>query len=573
MSRIRKHWAAIVLACIAGALTALPPIVAEQWMGQTYQGVHPLVVDDQLAYEARARETLDGHPTLGNPYLLEDKDVPAVGFWLPDYLRAKASQVLFGDLHTGEVVFNVVLPFVAVLVTYAILFLITGSVLWSVVLTGYLNLGLFFLQYSRYPNPQLTSVFLFSFLAQLMALRTRRIGWIAAAILTTAALFYLYPFYWTYAVVLLVLGIFGSWLLARESGAHKTLSIIFVASVALGLPYLANTYAQTKLPFYRETLMRIGFIPTRFPSGITVVALAAVTGAFLAWAWHRRIVPRTSETVFVAAASLAGAVVMNQHVITGSNFQFTVHYTMPAVIMSVFALAYAGVRLVERAPEKWKDYRTIGKIALVAVLVIISISSVAKTVTRMATPQPSDIAAQRYAPVLRWLDANTATDAVVYADQTLAPYIPAYTRDNVYFSPWAGVAYLSQDEVNTRYLGAHYFDASFSTSTVIANENDVFGAYYVGRYQHAATENSLRRLLHLPPVTVARYPEDAIAALVAKKKQLQQGSFRAALGGYRVDYLVWDSTLHPEWKITRVPGLAAVYEANGIKVYAVSDKP
>src|SRR6185437_11799984 len=171
MQIFKKQWAALTLALIAGALTAFPQIIAEHRMGAAYMGVHPLVTEDKLYYLARAHETLDGHPTLGNPYLAEDKNIPGVQFWMPDAFFASVDSFLFGDLHTGEIIWDFILPFGIVLAAYGISFLLTGDVLLALAATIVIEPGRFFLEYSRTPNPQLFLVLLLALLFTLLSIK------------------------------------------------------------------------------------------------------------------------------------------------------------------------------------------------------------------------------------------------------------------------------------------------------------------------------------------------------------------------------------------------------------------
>ncbi|MBI3572129.1 hypothetical protein HY091_01170 [Candidatus Kaiserbacteria bacterium] len=562
-----QHWGVLLVALIAGCLTAFPQLINEHRMSAAYTGVHPIVSDDELYYLARAHETLDGHPTLGNPYLAEDKNQPGVQFWMPDAFFASVDQALFGNVRTGALVWDFLLPFGIVLGAYAVFYLLTADVLLALAGTIFLEPGRFFLEYNRTPNPQLFFVLLLSLLALLLYFRTKRTRYALFAALAGGSLFYIYPFYWTYWVVLVGLGIMLTFLFLRESGAWQKLGLIFLGACAIGVPYFISAYRAAHLPYYHESLVRIGVIETHFPSGIAAVSVAGATLLLVLWCWWKRFVPRTPETALIAAATLAGGIVMNQHLITGMNFQFIIHYTMPSVVMSVFALAACAAGLLTRSRE---SYRVPLRVLVLCIFVLYALIHTTPFVRAIATPSARDLAAERYGPVLAWLDAHTVTDAVVYADDALAPYIPAYTRDNVYFSPWAYLSYLPQAEVNTRFLGAHYFERPFTRESVTSRELDVFGAYYVGRSQHAATANKARRLLGLPVILEPRYPEEEVNALVAREAMLQRGSWQNALAGYRVDYLAWDTVADPGWNIGAVPGLTKVYAANGILVYAVA---
>lgn len=566
-SIFRTHGAAFLLAAVVGMAVMAPPLIAQHEMGSAYQGVHPLTTDDQLYYMARAHETLDGHPMLGNPYFYEDKNRPGVQFWIPDAVLASVGLFLFHSLYRGSIFWSFVLPFLDVLVLYAITYALTKKRDVSLGVASLLVLGFFFLPFNRAPNPQLAFLLFGAYDLLLCALKKRQWRYTVLAALLGGALFYVYPFYWTYWIVLLGTTFAASLLFLRKESVWKEISYIGIGTLICGIPYVISQYATSKLSYYQESLTRIGVIHTHFPSGVTVVLLSALVFALGIYALCKKYIPRNAESISILAASLAGVVVMNQHIVTGLNFQFVVHYTLLGVCFSAIALAYLFVSLLPRFADAHiaEQVRWWGSVALG----VLGIVLVIPTIKHLATPQPRDISAERYGPVLSWLDAHTTTDDVVYANMTLSPYIPAYTRDNVFFSNWAEVSYLPQSEIETRYLGNEYFNTNFSSSTVRADETAVLGSSDVGIYQHALTENHLRKLFGLPLLTPARYEDARIASLVTKETQLQKGSFNAALAGYRADYVVWDTVADPGWNLAKVKDKTLVYAANGIQVYAL----
>ena len=562
---LRAHWPAFVLAVFVGLLTTISPLVAEYRMGSLYQGVPPIVIDDQVYYLVRAQEALDGHPTLGNPYLLENKNMSSGQSWIPDMVLARVS-MLFGGLSEGRIVFGFVFPFLVILISYAILYILGRDKLISLALAALADPGLVFQAFLRTPHPQLLVLLFMVVLAVLLALQGRGKWWAIMAALIGGSLFYIYPFYWTYYVVMMGLAVPACFILIRESKAYQMLGLILAGSLTLGIPYFIEGYQTSKIPFYHEALQRIGVIETHFPSGIFIVSIVTATLALGLWCWYKRIIPRTPATVFIACTVATGAVVVNQAVITGMNFFFTGHYTQFVLFMCVFALGLCLPALVNTYTSL--HYRHAARWILALVLIGITVWNAVPQVVHLATPQARDVAAERYGPILRWLNANTKTDEVVYADNLLSHYIPAYTHNNVFFSTSAQQAFISNKEVQERFVRWHYFDG-LTRESVIAGEADVFGAYYLGRWQHAMTTNRLRPLLGMPLDVVDRYPESAIESLIEQERLLQKQSFSSAIRGYEVRYLVWDTLLRPEWHANTVPGLRKLYEANSLEVYAV----
>ena len=97
-----RHIVAIALAVLAGACTLFPQLIAEHRLGSSYAGIHQEMNDDETYYVTRAQEVIDGYPTLGNPYLYEEKHEPGLQVWIPDATLAWGSELLFHDLLTWE---------------------------------------------------------------------------------------------------------------------------------------------------------------------------------------------------------------------------------------------------------------------------------------------------------------------------------------------------------------------------------------------------------------------------------------------------------------------------------------
>jgi len=562
---LRRHWPVLVLAVFVGLITTVPPSVAVHRMGAAYQGVSPVVIDDQMYYLARGHETFDGHPTLGSPYLAEYKDTPSGQSWVPDMVLARISE-LFGGLQSEVTVYGFFFPFLVVLLSYAIMHVLSRDRLLSFALAALADPGINFQTFLRTPHPQLLTVLFAALLAILLSLERKSARWAIVAAVLGGSLFYMYPFYWTYYVVMVALAVPACFLLVRDSGAHKTLGSILLGSLALGIPYFIENYRVSKLWYYHEALQRNGVISTHFPSGFYITIIVASSLAVWLWAWYKRFIPRTPANVFIACAAAAGVAVASQAVITGVNFFFTVHYTTFVEFMCIFVLGASVPAIFYAYMPQRKRYA----VRWIAATIVIALSlwHAVPGIIRLSTPTVNDIAVQRYGPVLQWLDANTKTDEVVYADNVLSTYIPAYTRDNVLFSSWAEVNLMPDREVRDRFIRWHYFDG-LTRESIIAREADVFGAYYLGVWQHTAQINKLRRLLGMPPLVVDRYPESDIQSLIDQEHLLQKKPFLAAIQGYHLRYLVWDTTLHPEWRVAAVPGLHKLYEANGLVVYAM----
>lgn len=562
-----KKSAVIVLALIAGVFTLAPQIIPNRSLGENYTGVRQSMNPDEEYYMARQQEVLDGHPTLGNPYLYEHKDEPGLQVWVPDALLAWGSDILFSDVHDGALFWDLVLPGVIVLFTYAIVMLYTRDPLLSFAVTMFLSIGLYLEVFNRPVSPQFNFVFYLMFLMFfLQAILTLRRVYAIAAALSLGALFYVYTYYWTYVVVLLGLAVVGTFVFFRKERLHGMIAAILGGGLVLGIPYFLAQKSAASLPYYKESLARVGMITTHSPSGIFIVfSGAAVFGMMLAL-WRLRVLAFSPLTVVAASGVFAGIIATNHHIITGLNLEFSTHYHWVSMYADIFAVALCAQAVLSRIGE-WEDY---ARRAALAFTIAFSLASAWGIMQRQIVPTAGFIASQRYAPVLAWLNAHTKIDDVVYADQTLSSLIPAYTHDDVFFSSAAGLYIMPQGEMRARFLAAHYFDATLTRDTMttgLAYERQMYGNYYIEVSAHTRSLNQLRRMIGMSQLPIERYPEADIRALIQEWQDQKSKSFMQVLSRYRVDYVLWDRAAHPEWDIDIVKNLHEVYKSGDIVVY------
>lgn len=58
---IKEHYLAFVLALFIGVITLVPQLLAIKNLGDRWQGVYPIVNDDEVYYLARGQEIVDGY--------------------------------------------------------------------------------------------------------------------------------------------------------------------------------------------------------------------------------------------------------------------------------------------------------------------------------------------------------------------------------------------------------------------------------------------------------------------------------------------------------------------------------
>lgn len=567
MSRTRRHAAAVLLALGLSFFVGMVVHTGTQSV-PGYAGIAKESMDDQRYYLTRAEEVLDGHPFLSNPYLAEHKEEAPLQVWLPDYLLATPLGFLGLSVQQGYIAYDFIFPAILFLLTYAILFVLTRSRFVAIGFATVLHGGLFLLTLIRVPSPGFNFIwFELLFLTLILYIRSARRSAAVLATLSLGLLFYLYPYFWTYWVATLGIFLLVGFCARKEVRVWGVFGIL-IGGLALGAQYFWTTLTASHLPYYKETLERVGMIYTHFPSGYSIVVAATLTLVALAYMRSRQLLRFDGITLLLVSGTLAAIVVVNQQVITGQNLEFSSHYILPSIYWCVITAAYITNRLLETYGSQRPEYRRAACIGL-GILALVSVGWGSAAVIRIEYASTSnDRAIEQYAPIFSWLRTHTPKDAVVFANDTMSNAIPAYTSNNVYDSSYAILFFLSNQEAEQRFIISHYW-STFTPAFVVDHQRSIFGAQYIDTYGHNQSKNTFRKILHLPLVTYEQIPTGEIDRIIAEAKALQAQPFEKVLKEYRVDYVVWDTNSDPEWKLTRYPLLIEQYRANGMAVYEV----
>jgi hypothetical protein len=565
---LKLHYVAIFLAILLGIFTLVPQLIVEHRMGNMYAGVHPQMNDDEIFYMARAQDIRDGHPTLGNPYLYEHKNEPSMQFWLPEALLGWIGNFFFDDLRNALLFWDFILPVLLFLLSYSVIFTLTKDRSLSITGTAFLHFGLFLQIFNRFPSPQFNFIFVLILMLALVRITSdaQKKIWTILATISFGALFYIYTYYWTFWVIGLALTIIGNFIFFRSTGMHKQLSVVLGGGLIIGIPYFAGMITTSALPYYSETLARLGMLGTHIPSGLLIVGLGSSLVLFYMLLWKFRLLKFTPLPLLLFFCALSGIIAVNQHIITGKNLEFSSHYRLITIFMVVFAFIFVIQSLLDRLHHRTRNFF---HTTLIAATLIFSVVSAVQVVWAQSIPQEYNISEQRYGPIFSWLNKNTTIDDVVFTDDYLSPYISAYTHNNIFFSHGGNMYFVPQKEVRQRFLIQHYFDEPFSYDEVVRLEKQIYGTYYINRSAHQRTENRLRLLFGVPEEAVERHPEGDMQTLVREEQELRMRSFADALLGFRVDYLIWDKAVHPEWNMSSSTLLREVYQRDNILVYVL----
>lgn len=503
----RFHASAIIASILYG-LVLTAPLVSRG---------HQEIVNDEHFYLSRIQDVIDGHPFLSNAYLAEHKDGLPQQLFLAEFLLAQPLRLFHIDVAVGRVMYTGVLGFVVFGLVYTIFYVLSKRRFFALGCTLTLMVGFMMMRMLRPVSPQFNIIF---FLTQFLFLwkaieSSASKKWLVASGINLGLLFYIYPYYWTYYVVLIVL------LMLKDRRMGWVLGIAGVISI----PYWYLTYLASRAPEYAESLSRIGLISSRFPSGINVIMWSLPVLLALLWGVRTKRISLEPHAWLCGVALVSSMIVVNQHLITGKNMEFSSHYIVGAIMIAFFAIAY----IVRNVKKSW--IAIVGLFFVVRGIWIFAEQGI--FVTRDSQVYPAG-------PVIAWIDAHVARDQVVFADDDLADLIPAYTSANVWYARGANIFFISDAEVIDRMLINHYFDV-IDRTWVIDHERSLFGVRYVDRYGHDVQENKLRRLLGMTEKPIVPLPESAIASVLQRSEQIHRTSFEQNLKRYHVDFLILTS--------------------------------
>jgi len=575
---IKKHWIFLIPALISGILMVLPVFYFESKLGSNFHGIIPEVVNDELFYYARVKDVVDGHPLLGNAYLFEHKSALPQQVFLAEYLLAQPIKLFNLNINTAHLIYNFLFPVIAFILTYLALYLISKSRFWAIIFSLFLFFGLYLIDFIRPVSPQFNFIFWltqFIFLWLLVNSQNnpisnlqhshviRRLVLLCANALNFGLLFYIYAYYWTFYLiffaVFLALSFINSKYFHNSNYGSKQIIKIIVGGLILAIPYFYFNYLASQLPYYTETLTRLGMIYSRFPSGMRIIFWSALGLATFGWFLWRKIIKWDTKTIFFVSGISASIIAVNQHLITGRNLEFSSHYSMGAMFFLVFAAAY----LWQKLRERQNNLKLLSASLTVAFIFIIFLG--AFSYLKIFALNEKNIYIQNYAAIFEWLNKNTPKDSVVYANPDLSGLVPVYTANNVYFVREANLFLVSDAEVLDRFILNNFFE-NINKDFIIENVRSVYGVRYIDAYGHTVQGNKLRRLLGIKPEPEVYLPEDAVQKVLSRAKELQSGDFIKELNQYRIDYLIWDKNKNPGWKINP-KFFSEIYSKNNTIIY------
>ena len=457
-----SHLIVLIGAAVVGTL--LPFILMYTALGQV--PVVPVALyNDADYYYDRMHEITDGYPFLGNPYFFEHRSDPPPAFFIADWLGA--IPLLLGMPLMQAIYFNIL--------GWSLAFLLGAYVVLSLLCTSrlYALLGSVFAYFEIYTlliRPVSMQVVFPFFLLFLVAYAwwlneprstLRQVTFGGAAAVAAA----MYTYTWQIIVVLFVVSICISALLGRRDMLRGLMipSCLFLLLIA---PFVLITVWQTSVPFYEETIVRIGLVRTHLPifAGFVIPFIPLSVGILACLTRPRvRLVEwlRDPAIIFFSVTAISITGVMLSNIITGLDLELPQHVERFVIIWFALATSY----LLPRVWSAFKERTNLIRAALVVgsafVIVVHSHYVISHGIPQLFNDY--DVvqarALQGVTVPLLWLDAHATSSAVVWADPDgmVNKYIAMQTKHYPLFHMGGILHILSDTEAADRYIVAHYF--------------------------------------------------------------------------------------------------------------------
>ncbi len=527
-------------------------------LGGEYKGILPQIIDDELFYLARIKDVIDGHPTLGNAYLSEHKNQLPQQLFLPEFLLAQPLKFLNLSVVQGRILYSFILPATVFILTYIAFYLIRPSKFWANIFAVFLFFGIFIFKFTRPIIPQFVFLFwLTQFTLLWLLIKDRPKKWILPLnIINFGLLFYIYPFYWTFYLVFLVILVFISFF--RDRLLSKQFLKILIGGLIIGSVYFYFTFLAAELPEYQETLTRLQLVFSRSPSEIKTVALSLIVLLLIGVLHRLKTIRINKEILFFIAGIVSILIVTNQNIITGQKFEFG-HYRMLAIFFMVFTLYY-----LFASTSKF-HLNNIWRGVFLLIIGFFVFQGVNDYVNKTLRISDQAIYSQKYKTVFDWFNENTTFDSVVYANEEISSFLPVYTANNVYYSRNANLFIMSDTEIQERFILNNFFE-ELDRDFVFENERAIWGVRYADKYGDAVQANKWRRLLGLKLKDETRLPEEEINKVIAVAQEIRKDNFGKRLKKYRVDYIIWDTNKDQGWHLDK-QNFDKIFEQSGFIVY------
>ncbi len=474
-------------------------------------------------YLSLINESSKGNWRLGSPYLLEWRDKP----YLYPALNINAAG-LFKRLS------GLGIKSYALAMDYGAIFLIMALLLTAFLfLFGWNSFGylaaafyIFFprIGWDRTLSPEINFIPLAAFLIfyfSNFSFWKRELGLAIFA----GILFYIYPYYWTFVIALLAASDVWLFWQQRKIIWQRLYKYLIIAGLASW--YAIHLWQISQLSYYKESMIRIGALYSRFPAGLYTQAIllaSLILFFFLRKYYFKEITDK------VAPGLVASLVVLNQQLITGVQLESNSHY-LPVIL--IFLVVFWGgliFTFIKFSPAYKK-----------AVISVLFCGAVILIGYQVSLASEKDYLQEKDPAVVDWFVQNHIRDQVIYAPEELNDEINLLTDNYLYFHPGQELQLIPTAELIDRFT---YFDLTNKsiTNNLLDYQTAIFGMTFIESAQKDIILNKIKSLIfgkkYLPAAPDQRLAYN-LGLIYKKRINPNLNEFIEHLDKYRVNYLIY----------------------------------
>lgn len=557
------------------ALILVSPLTGWPFLPQTgIDRSYLSIGSDEEHYAALVREVAEGHWLHRNPYLFEEKKgLPTIYMW---------SEVFLGQMFRvwpwGIASFVLALKWLGCMISMWLIMRISRSLYphmslgWSAatalaffVLPAFLSIDAISricqaLRFNgfwseglaglRFVNPIMTYVlflgWIWLFLRYLQAPNRYKL-WVVG--LWLGGLVWFYVYFWIFASVVVGLMFLYSVYRLRGKEAGNFLKILFVSALGVA-PYLFFI----RWEMVNSPLQIVHFVHTRSVL-LSAAVLVIFTTFFLRRWWCIKIKKEswTHSDFFVLVLALASLIATNQQLITNVTLQPHHFYFLINLPLAGWVASLLLFQLTECCLIRWKS--VIGWM----VVLFIGVLGLGVQVSTVRQVQAEFVDRLRLTQAFSWLKTQ-GYPLVVYADDRAAELIPVYTQADVYSAIHAAVYESTSRERRER----AWFIASRLEGLV--NPNDVSPVFQKQRDIIGCRIFECQYWRDYCG-TYGCFPDSYLEDLTRKYQTFLQHDFAREWKMYRVDLVLWDEKLHPEWNLSQYTFLKRIWVGDGLSIW------
>ncbi len=567
MNFLKNNYLLIIGILIIGIYSLSPQLIFEKKLGNNYQGIYFSATDAELYYTSRVQEIKDGYYGMGNSYLYENKTDP--------YLAPPIGEIImngFGKLF-GLTTLQIMIygsrfffPILIWLVMYLFILVLQKdrktAFLVSLAIFLCSNLvynpqdlinifkvfGSFtFSPYLRPINPQISSLFFFSFLISFyLSLDKKKVYlWILSALFFGLS-FYIYFYTWAFIITFIgLLILFFIW--KKKFDLLKIAIKVLFGGIVVSLPYWIMLFKAFQTSQFGYSVNNQGMIMAH------TLILSKVALLTIVFYWLTFKILKLSENLnhyFLLSLSLTTIIVVNQQIITGRELyhgHFHWYYNVPVfIIISIICLDL----LIKKFLPKFKN------IIFSLLVILIIYNGAVVCYNSFVYRFDHYVQLQKYGPIVDWINSNLLKDEVVVSDDLLLDsIIPAYTSANVYLAEQASWYFAFQKRIEHNYF-IYLWMKGISVEEIdkYLIENKI--------------EISMMSSLDLPGkhyICTKCVTPEMIQYLSERYIEFSKNGFLNELNKYRADYIISESDV-----LKLYSSIKPINEINGFVIYKIN---